>query len=73
MKSRLLLPRHEDEEEQEEDPKEQYLILVKKKKKLYIKAWKINVGRVELYLLDSDIDENPQEYRNITQTLLKTI
>ena len=39
------------------------------KKKLYLKAWKINVGRVELYLLDSDIDENPQEYREITRTL----
>lgn len=39
------------------------------KKKLYLKAWKINVGRVELYLLDSDIDENIHEYRGITSTL----
>ena len=39
------------------------------KKKLYLKAWKINVGRVELYLLDSDIDENAKEYREITRTL----
>ena len=39
------------------------------KKELHIKAWKVNVGRVELYLLDSDIDENPQEYRQITKTL----
>ena len=39
------------------------------KKELHIKAWKVNVGRVELYLLDSDIDENNQEYRQITKTL----
>ena len=39
------------------------------KKKLYLKAWKITVGRVELYLLDSDIDENTKEYREITRTL----
>ena len=39
------------------------------KRKLYLKAWKINVGRVELYLLDSDIDENTKEYREITKTL----
>ena len=39
------------------------------KKKLYLKAWKINVGRVELYLLDSDIEENIAEYRDITSTL----
>ena len=39
------------------------------KRKLYLKAWKVNVGRVELYLLDSDIDENTKEYREITKTL----
>lgn len=39
------------------------------KKKLYLKAWKINVGRVELYLLDSDIEANIPEYREITKTL----
>ncbi len=39
------------------------------KRKLYLKAWKVNVGRVELYLLDSDINENTKEYREITKTL----
>lgn len=39
------------------------------KKKIYLKAWKVNVGRVELYLLDSDIDANIPEYREITKTL----
>lgn len=37
--------------------------------KLYLKVWQINVGRVKLYLLDSDIDENIEEYRNVTATL----
>ncbi|MBR1802887.1 MAG: alpha-glucan family phosphorylase [Clostridia bacterium] len=39
------------------------------RKKLYLKACKVQVGRIELYLLDSDIDENPPEYRKITKTL----
>ena len=30
------------------------------KEKLYIKVWKICVGRVKLYLLDTDIDENKE-------------
>ena len=39
-------------------------------KSLYLKVWKINVGRVELYLLDSDIPENDDEmYRGITLRL----
>ena len=36
---------------------------------LYLKAWEVNVGRVNLYLLDSDIDENPEDYQAITSTL----
>ena len=39
------------------------------KKKLYLKVWKIEVGRVKLYLMDSDIDANIPEYRGITSTL----
>lgn len=39
------------------------------RKKIYLKVWKIAVGRVNLYLMDSDIDENDEEYRNITTTL----
>ena len=39
------------------------------KKKLYLKVWQIKIGRNTLYLMDSDIDENIQEYRNITSTL----
>lgn len=36
---------------------------------LYLKVWKIDVGRVTLYLLDSDIEQNEDEYRDITSTL----
>ncbi len=38
-------------------------------KKLYLKVWKINIGRIKLYLLDSDIDENIDKYKDITTTL----
>jgi phosphorylase/glycogen(starch) synthase len=36
---------------------------------LRAKVWKINVGRVELYLLDTDIDENSPADRRITYQL----
>ena len=39
------------------------------KKNLYLKVWQIDVGRIKLYLLDSDIDANIEEYRGITSTL----
>ena len=39
-------------------------------KNLYLKVWSIKVGRITLYLLDSDIPENEDEsYRNITLRL----
>ena len=39
-------------------------------KNLYLKVWNIKVGRITLYLLDSDIPENEDEnYRNITLRL----
>lgn len=36
---------------------------------LYVKVWKIQVGRVSLYLMDSDIDKNIEEFKNITMKL----
>ena len=39
------------------------------KRRLYLKAWEIEVGRVKLYLLDSDIEKNNAEDREITSTL----
>ncbi len=38
-------------------------------KKVYLKVWKIEVGRITLYLLDSDVEENDPEFRNITSML----
>ena len=39
------------------------------KRKIYLKVWQINVGRIKLYLLDSDIDENSPEDREVTLKL----
>ena len=36
---------------------------------VYLKVWKIAVGRINLYLLDSDIEENSEEYRGVTLRL----
>ncbi len=30
------------------------------------KAWRVNVGRVPVYLLDTNVPENPQHYRDLT-------
>lgn len=35
----------------------------------YAKVWKLQVGRIPLYLLDADIDENNWEDRNLTHQL----
>ena len=39
------------------------------KRRLYLKVWQINVGRVKLYLLDSDIPKNNDEDRDVTLRL----
>ena len=38
-------------------------------RKLYLKIWKIVVGRISLYLMDSDIDQNIAEDRVVTLRL----
>ena len=38
-------------------------------KTIYIKLWKINVGRIEVYLMDTDIDQNPEELKDTTLRL----
>ena len=49
---------------------EDLIIYVKfPKRRLYLKVWQINVGRVKLYLLDSDIDKNNEEDRDVTLKL----
>ncbi len=39
------------------------------KRRLYLKVWSINVGRIKLYLLDSDIEKNNEEDRDVTLKL----
>jgi len=36
---------------------------------LYVKIWKVEVGRIKLFLLDTDIDENSPNDRTITHQL----
>ena len=36
---------------------------------LYLKLWQINVGRIKLYLMDSDIEKNDEDFRGITLRL----
>ena len=49
---------------------EDLIIYVKfPKRRLYLKVWQINIGRVKLYLLDSDIDNNNPEDRDVTLRL----
>ncbi len=49
---------------------EDIIIYVKfPKRRLYLKVWSINVGRIKLYLLDSDIEKNNPEDRDVTLKL----
>ncbi len=49
---------------------EDLIIYVKfPKRRLYLKIWQINVGRIKLYLLDSDIEKNNPEDRDVTLRL----
>ena len=36
---------------------------------LRLRAWRLDVGRVPLYLLDADVDDNPDELRALTHKL----
>lgn len=57
--------------EEVKDPEGKDLIVSVKlpKKAIYLKVWKVKVGRISLYLMDSDIDENIDEYKGITANL----
>ena len=39
------------------------------KRRIYLKVWQVDVGRVTLYLLDSDIEKNNVEDRDVTLKL----
>lgn len=40
-----------------------------KEEDILLKVWQIKVGRINLYLMDSDIPENKQEFREVTKKL----
>ncbi len=48
------------------DGNDMYIDIDLPRAKLYLKVWSINVGRCRLYLMDSDIDQNIEEYKKIT-------
>jgi len=39
------------------------------KEEVFLRAWKLNVGRIELFLLDSDVSRNQHENRFLTSRL----
>ena len=53
----------------DEEGKDLILFVKLPKRRMYLKVWQIEIGRVTLYLMDSDIEENNEEYRDITTTL----
>ncbi len=61
-----LIPVHEVRNEQGELV---FVDMTIQESPLKIKLWQINVGRTRLLLLDTDIDDNPPELRNITNEL----
>ena len=38
-------------------------------RKIFVKLWQINVGRIKLYLMDSDIEQNDDDLKEVTKTL----
>ena len=53
----------------DEDGNELIIHVKFEKRKVYLKVWQINVGRIKLYLLDSDIDQNEEQDRETTLKL----
>ncbi|MFT4553831.1 MAG: phosphorylase/glycogen(starch) synthase [Chlamydiales bacterium] len=41
-------------------------------RKIYVRVWEVNVGRTKLYLLDSDVNENNAQDREITAKLYES-
>lgn len=51
------------------DGSEYRLAIAMTGRELQFRIWLIHVGRIELYLLDTDLPENPPDLRNITDIL----
>jgi len=61
-----LIPLRELRDEQGETA---YVDMMLAGEPIKIKLWEIEIGRTRLILLDTDIEENPAEFRNITREL----
>ncbi len=57
------------EEVKDPEGKELLVSVELPKKTVYLKVWKVKVGRIDLYLMDSNIDANIEEYRTLTDNL----
>ena len=53
----------------DQNGEEVYVSITLPERTVYIKVWEIKVGRVKLYLLDTDLLQNDPEDRKITSTL----
>ena len=49
--------------------KDMILSIYIEKQQVFLKIWKINVGKIDLYLLDTDIEQNPPHLKSITHLL----
>ena len=50
----------------DQDGNDLIIHVIFEKRKVYVKVWQINVGRVKLYLMDTDIEPNSPEDRQVT-------
>ncbi len=51
------------------DGQESLIKLLMGEKEIWIKLWQCHVGRIQLYLLDTNVWQNPPEFRQITSQL----
>lgn len=67
-------PNHDFEEMpikvvKDENGEEVHFTVDLKGEPLHVRIWQVNVGRVKLYLLDTNISENPQYFKDVTSKL----
>jgi len=53
----------------DKEGKDMILSIIIEKQEVFLKVWKINVGKIDLFLLDSDIEQNSPYLRSVTYTL----
>ena len=53
----------------DENGEDLYIYIRFGRTEVYLRIWEIKIGRVALYLLDSDNDKNNPEFREVTRTL----